>query len=46
MHGQGTFSWKDGRQYKGSYINDEKHGQGEFCWPNGKMYKGEWKHGK
>ena len=46
MHGQGVFTWKDGRRYEGAYNNDKKEGYGEFFWPNGKVYKGNWKDGK
>ena len=35
-------SWKNGRKYEGSYVNDKKEGYGEFEWPNGKIYKGGW----
>ena len=33
MNGKGLFKWKDGRQYEGNYLNDEKHGFGTFTWP-------------
>ena len=46
MHGEGTFTWKDGRKYEGAYIHDKKEGYGAFYWPNGKVYKGNWKDGK
>ena len=46
MHGNGTFTWKDGRKYQGEYFQDKKHGYGEFDWPDGRKYKGEWKNGK
>ncbi len=46
MHGTGIFSWPDGKNYSGSYINDKKEGYGEFTWPDGKIYRGNWKDGK
>lgn len=46
MHGQGTFTWADGRCYSGSYVNDKKEGFGIFTWPDGKKYEGEWFGGK
>ncbi len=32
MHGKGTYTWKDGRYYKGDYFNDKKHGKGIYKW--------------
>jgi hypothetical protein len=32
MHGEGIFTWKDGRDYKGGYIADKKEGHGVFNW--------------
>ena len=46
MHGEGVFTWQDGRLYKGNYVYDKKEGYGEFYWPNGKVYKGHWRKGK
>lgn len=46
MHGQGVFSFNDGRRYEGQYINDNKQGMGTFEWPDGRKYIGEWKDGK
>jgi len=46
MHGEGVFSWSDGRKYKGEYYNDLKHGKGDFYWPDGRKYCGQWKSGK
>jgi hypothetical protein len=46
MHGTGTFSWPDGRVYKGEYVEDKKHGHGVFTWSDGKTYDGSWAHGK
>tara|TARA_B110000305_G_C19040809_1_gene448099 strand:- start:216 stop:365 length:150 start_codon:yes stop_codon:yes gene_type:complete len=46
MHGNGMFTWPDGRKYQGQYLNDHKQGQGMFEWPNGRKYEGGWKLGK
>ena len=55
MHGQGTYTWKDGRKYIGEYKFDKKvfllnhilqHGFGTIIWTDGKKYEGYWKYGK
>ena len=46
MHGQGVYSWPDGRKYDGEYENDQKNGKGSFYWPDGRMYCGGWRQGK
>jgi hypothetical protein len=46
MHGFGTFTWPDGRRYKGSYHNDKKEGLGTFFWPDQRIYEGSWLDGK
>jgi len=30
MNGYGTFTWPDGRKFKGYYLNDKKHGEGKM----------------
>jgi len=30
MHGKGYFTWPDGKNYVGDYLDDKKHGYGEF----------------
>ena len=45
-HGQGTFTWSDGRKYIGEYKDGKQHGQGTFTWSDGRKYKGEYKDGK
>ena len=42
MHGEGEYTWPDGRKYTGTYVNDEKHGYGVFEWPDNRIYKGGW----
>ena len=42
----GTFMWKDGKTYKGPWVNGKQHGKGTFVFPNGKEKLGEWANGK
>ena len=44
-HGQGTFTWKSGNMYDGTYCDDQRHGYGEMYWYDGSIYKGEWNKG-
>jgi hypothetical protein len=46
MHGNGTYTWKDGRSYVGEYQNDKKQGFGIYTWADGRKYEGKWKNGK
>ena len=46
MQGKGTFTWPDGRKFKGDYDTEKKNGFGEFTWPNGRTFKGTWIDGK
>ena len=47
MHGVGIYSWPDGREYEGEYLNDKKEGYGRYVWPgNQKVYEGQWKAGQ
>ena len=46
MCGFGVFTWTDGRQYTGNFLNDKKEGKGELVWPDGKKYDGDWKNGR
>jgi len=46
MHGEGIFTWSDGRKYEGAYWDDKKHGHGVFVWPDGRQYDGNWVNGK
>ncbi len=46
MHGQGTYKWKDGREYQGQYNMDKKHGFGTYRWADGRIYIGQWMNGK
>lgn len=38
MCGEGTYKWKDGRKYIGSYENDMKNGFGQYNWSDGRVY--------
>ena len=44
-NGKGTYIWKSGVKYVGSFENDYRHGYGEMFWQDGKAYKGEWING-
>ncbi len=46
MHGEGVFTWPDGKRYEGWYLVDKKHGYGELQWPDKRIFKGQWSHGK
>ena len=46
MHGEGTFTWPDGRKYSGQFVNDKKEGRGVFYWTDGRTYDGSWTDGK
>ena len=46
MHGQGKFSYPDGRMYEGQFTADKKNGQGLMVWPDGRKYQGGWKNGR
>ncbi len=46
MSGQGEFTWPDGRNYVGGYVDDKKEGYGVFTWPDGREYAGNWSKGK
>lgn len=46
MHGEGVYTWTDGRKYEGQYENDKKNGHGIYTWTDGREYEGYWKNGK
>lgn len=46
MHGQGIYTWADGRKFEGDYADDQKNGKGSFYWPDGREYHGGWKDGR
>lgn len=45
-HGEGTFTWGDGKEYRGQWEKDQFHGKGKFSWPDGKVYEGQWAGGQ
>ena len=45
-HGQGEFTFSDGRRYVGEWKDGNYHGHGTFTYSDGSEYKGEWKDGK
>ena len=45
-HGYGVFTWPDGREYKGSWLNGKQHGEGAYKNQNGKIKKGMWNEGQ
>lgn len=46
MHGEGIYTWADGRRYQGQYEMDKKHGFGVYQWADGRVYEGFWLNGK
>ena len=40
IHGFGTYSWADEKEYVGEWVSNKMQGQGHLKWPNGKEYKG------
>ena len=41
MHGNGTYYWRDGREYKGQFYHGSKEGHGEFSGTDLSKYTGE-----
>jgi len=37
---------REGSEYVGERVNDERHGEGTCIWPDGTRYVGEWKNDK
>jgi hypothetical protein len=46
MSGKGTYTWPDGGEYYGDYVNNIKEGRGVFKWPNGREFDGPFANGK
>lgn len=43
MHGQGTYSFKDGETYVGHFQRNHMHGKGISTYPCGSSYDGMWR---
>ena len=50
LHGKGKMIYKDGDQYDGDWMNNQRHGAGRMIFANKDIYQGQWsqneKHGK
>ena len=46
MHGQGTYTYPDGRKYVGEYKYGQPNGHGTLTWSDVEKYVGEFKDGK
>eukprot|EP00088_Acartia_fossae_P039814 TRINITY_DN41433_c0_g1_i1.p1 TRINITY_DN41433_c0_g1~~TRINITY_DN41433_c0_g1_i1.p1 ORF type:complete len:260 (+),score=73.27 TRINITY_DN41433_c0_g1_i1:1-780(+) len=44
--GQGTYVWKCGKKYTGSFLRGKPHGHGTMTFPQGWTYEGQLKDGK
>ena len=45
LNGFGTFSFRDGAKYTGSFRNKTQNGKGTIVYANGDKYTGDWKDG-
>ena len=45
-HGQGTFTWSDGRKYVGEWRDGKRHGKGAYTCDSGYRYVGGFKNNK
>ena len=41
--GKGTYTFADGRRYKGEWKDGKRNGQGIYTSPNGSRFEGEYK---
>ena len=46
MHGYGFYTYPDGVQYKGQFIEGLKEGYGVYIWTDDRQYNGWWFKGK
>ena len=46
MDGQGTYKWKNGDMYVGSWRKNLMHGEGRYFSKNGENYRGIWENQK
>lgn len=44
MHGQGEYTWPDGKSYSGGWREGKMHGEGKIK-IKGKVVKGKWLNG-
>lgn len=45
-NGYGTWLYKNGDKYEGTWVNKQMHGNGTYYYANGDIYKGDFKHDK
>ena len=47
MSGEGEYTYANGDQYTGNWINNKKEGRGVMIYKqNGEKYEGQWKNSK
>ncbi|MEN1760237.1 dynamin family protein [Anoxynatronum sibiricum] len=46
FHGQGTYTWDDGRKYIGEFFEGKRHGQGTYTLADGTIESGIWHEGE
>jgi PKD repeat protein len=44
--GHGTYTWANGNQYVGDFVDGKRHGHGTYTWANGDQYVGNFVDGK
>jgi hypothetical protein len=42
MEGRGIFTYVNGDEYNGQWVNGKMHGRGKFVWSNGEVFDGDW----
>ena len=42
LHGDGVFTWPDGRKYEGHYFENFRNGPGVYTWPDGRTLDTVW----
>jgi hypothetical protein len=45
-HGNGVYTWADGRKYDGQWVNGKQHGIGKYVMADKNERMGEWNEGK
>ena len=46
MHGKGTYTWSNGLQYEGTFVDNNVTGEGRLTWKDGSYYVGSVINGK